>query len=129
MTSPARSGGLLAALLIPRTGWQSVFLVGGSSHWSWQSRSSESSPSHFIFCSVQLAAAAHHAHGIHRFTRRAPGGSIVGPMAAAHLIAHHFANDVLFIFAAIPAAIASLLIAGMETVIGPKEVIHHKCGD
>jgi AAHS family 4-hydroxybenzoate transporter-like MFS transporter len=56
-------------------------------------------------------------------------GSIVGPMAAAQLIAHHFANDILFIFAAIPAAISSLLIAGMEAVIGPKEVIHHNCGD
>ena len=40
-------------------------------------------------------------------------GSIVGPMAAAQLIAHHFTNDVLFIFAAVPAAISSLLIAGM----------------
>ena len=40
-------------------------------------------------------------------------GSIVGPMAAAQLIAHHFTNEILFMFAAIPAAISSLLIAGM----------------
>ena len=40
-------------------------------------------------------------------------GSIVGPMAAAQLIAHHSTNGILFIFAAIPAAISSLLIAGM----------------
>jgi MFS transporter, AAHS family, 4-hydroxybenzoate transporter len=40
-------------------------------------------------------------------------GSIVGPVAAAQLIAHHFANDTLFLFAAIPAALSSLLIAGM----------------
>jgi AAHS family 4-hydroxybenzoate transporter-like MFS transporter len=40
-------------------------------------------------------------------------GSIVGPMAAAQLIAHHFTNDILFLFAAVPAAISSLLIAGM----------------
>jgi MFS transporter, AAHS family, 4-hydroxybenzoate transporter len=40
-------------------------------------------------------------------------GSIVGPVAAAQLIAHHFTNDMLFMFAAIPAAMSSLLIAGM----------------
>ena len=40
-------------------------------------------------------------------------GSIVGPMAAAQLIAHHFTNEILFVFAAIPAAISSLLIVGM----------------
>jgi AAHS family 4-hydroxybenzoate transporter-like MFS transporter len=40
-------------------------------------------------------------------------GSIVGPMAAAQLIAHHWTNEVLFMFAAIPAAISSLMIAGM----------------
>jgi len=40
-------------------------------------------------------------------------GSIVGPMAAAQLIAHHFTNESLFIFAAIPATFSSLLIAGM----------------
>jgi len=40
-------------------------------------------------------------------------GSIVGPLAAAQLIAHHFTNDMLFMFAAIPAAISSLLIVGM----------------
>src|ERR1700688_183635 len=40
-------------------------------------------------------------------------GSIVGPMAAAQLIAHHFTNESLFMFAAIPAAFSSLLIAGM----------------
>jgi len=40
-------------------------------------------------------------------------GSIVGPVAAAQLIAHHFTNDMLFMFAAIPAAMSSLLIAAM----------------
>jgi len=40
-------------------------------------------------------------------------GSIVGPMAAAQLIAHNYTNDILFMFAAIPAAISSLLIAVM----------------
>jgi AAHS family 4-hydroxybenzoate transporter-like MFS transporter len=40
-------------------------------------------------------------------------GSIVGPMAAAQLIAHHFTNESLFMFAAIPAAFSSLMIAGL----------------
>lgn len=40
-------------------------------------------------------------------------GSIVGPMAAAQLIAHHFSNESLFMFAAIPAAFSSLMIAGL----------------
>jgi MFS transporter, AAHS family, 4-hydroxybenzoate transporter len=40
-------------------------------------------------------------------------GSIVGPVAAAQLIAHHFTNEALFLFAAIPAALSSLLIAAM----------------
>ena len=40
-------------------------------------------------------------------------GSIAGPMAAAQLIAHHWTNEALFMFAAIPAAISSLMIAGM----------------
>jgi hypothetical protein len=39
-------------------------------------------------------------------------GSIVGPTAAAQLIAYHFTNEILFMIAAIPAAISSLLIAG-----------------
>jgi MFS transporter, AAHS family, 4-hydroxybenzoate transporter len=40
-------------------------------------------------------------------------GSIVGPVAAAQLIAHHFTNESLFMFAAIPAAFSSLMIAGL----------------
>jgi len=40
-------------------------------------------------------------------------GSIVGPMAAAQLIAHQYTNESLFMFAAIPAAFSSLMIAGM----------------
>jgi AAHS family 4-hydroxybenzoate transporter-like MFS transporter len=40
-------------------------------------------------------------------------GSIVGPMAAAQLIAHHHTNESLFMFAAMPAAFSSLVIAGM----------------
>ncbi|HWS64918.1 MAG TPA: MFS transporter [Steroidobacteraceae bacterium] len=40
-------------------------------------------------------------------------GSIVGPMAAAQLIAHHFTNESLFMFAAIPAVFSSLMIAGL----------------
>jgi hypothetical protein len=34
-------------------------------------------------------------------------------MAAAQLIAHHHTNESLFMFAAIPAAFSSLVIAGM----------------
>ena len=40
-------------------------------------------------------------------------GSIVGPMAAAQLIAHQYTNESLFMFAAIPAVFSSLMIAGM----------------
>ena len=40
-------------------------------------------------------------------------GSIVGPVAAAQLIAHHITNEMLFMVAAIPAALSSLVIAGM----------------
>jgi MFS transporter, AAHS family, 4-hydroxybenzoate transporter len=42
-------------------------------------------------------------------------GSIVGPMAAAQLIAHHFTNQMLFMFAAIPAALSALVIVAMAT--------------
>jgi MFS transporter, AAHS family, 4-hydroxybenzoate transporter len=42
-------------------------------------------------------------------------GSIVGPLAAAQLIAHHFTNEILFMFAAIPAALSSLVMLGMAT--------------
>jgi AAHS family 4-hydroxybenzoate transporter-like MFS transporter len=42
-------------------------------------------------------------------------GSIVGPLVAAQLIAHHFTNEILFMFAAIPAALSSLVMLGMAT--------------
>ena len=42
-------------------------------------------------------------------------GSIVGPLAAAQLIAHHFTNESLFMFAAIPAALSSLVMLGLAT--------------
>jgi AAHS family 4-hydroxybenzoate transporter-like MFS transporter len=42
-------------------------------------------------------------------------GSIVGPLAAAQLIAHHFTNEMLFMLAAIPAALSALIMLGMAT--------------
>lgn len=48
-------------------------------------------------------------------------GSIVGPLAAAQLIAHHFTNDALFLFAAIPAALSSLIVACMAKTRSPPE--------
>jgi MFS transporter, AAHS family, 4-hydroxybenzoate transporter len=42
-------------------------------------------------------------------------GSIVGPLVAAQLIAHHFTNDILFLFAAIPAALSALVMLAMAT--------------
>jgi hypothetical protein len=39
------------------------------------------------------------------------------PMAAAQLIAHHFTNESLFMFAAIPAAFSSLMIAGLAKTL------------
>jgi AAHS family 4-hydroxybenzoate transporter-like MFS transporter len=43
-------------------------------------------------------------------------GSIVGPLAAAQLIAHQLSNEALFTFAAIPAAFASLVLIAMSGV-------------
>ena len=43
-------------------------------------------------------------------------GDSSGPMAAAQLIAHHFTNESLFMFAAIPAAFSSLMIAGLAKI-------------
>jgi AAHS family 4-hydroxybenzoate transporter-like MFS transporter len=40
-------------------------------------------------------------------------GSIVGPLAAAALIARHFTNEMLFMFAAIPAVLSALVMLGM----------------
>jgi AAHS family 4-hydroxybenzoate transporter-like MFS transporter len=42
-------------------------------------------------------------------------GSILGPLVAAQLIAHHFTNEILFMFAAIPAALSALVMLGMAT--------------
>jgi hypothetical protein len=36
-------------------------------------------------------------------------------LAAAQLIAHHFTNESLFMFAAIPAALSSLVMLGLAT--------------
>ena len=45
-------------------------------------------------------------------------GSIAGPVVAAQLIGQHWTNESLFMFAAVPAAVSSLIIAGMAQIKG-----------
>jgi AAHS family 4-hydroxybenzoate transporter-like MFS transporter len=45
-------------------------------------------------------------------------GSIAGPVVAAQLIGQHWTNQGLFMFAAVPAALSSLIIARMAQIKG-----------
>jgi AAHS family 4-hydroxybenzoate transporter-like MFS transporter len=54
-------------------------------------------------------------------------GSIVGPLTAAQLIARHFTNEMLFVYAAIPAGLSALLILGMAKAkpVGDRPPLQH----
>jgi AAHS family 4-hydroxybenzoate transporter-like MFS transporter len=43
-------------------------------------------------------------------------GSIVGPLVAAQLIVRHWTNAHMFMFAAVPAVLSAVMLAGMADV-------------